>query len=61
MSVCPEILKCYCCLIRTGVCACVAHAVRIASMATATNGIGVGTVVWRRGNQHAVAINIDVG
>ena len=47
-------------VVRTGLSARVAHAIRVGGLATATGRIGVETVVWRRGDQHVVTVNVDI-
>jgi hypothetical protein len=54
-------LECHRKLIRTGLTARFAYLIRVDGMATATGRIGVETVVCRRGDHHAVAVNVDIG
>ena len=52
--------ECHRCLIRTGVGASLAYLIRVGVMATAAGGVSVETVVFRRGDHHAVAVNVDL-
>ena len=52
--------ECYRRLIRTGLAACFADPIRVGRVAAATRGVSVGTVVSRRGDHHAVAVNVDI-
>jgi hypothetical protein len=55
-----QISECHRRLIGTGVGAGFADLIREGAMATATDGIGVETVVRHGGDTHAVAVNIDI-
>ena len=55
-----QISECHRHLIRTGLSARFTDLIRVVAMATGTDGIGVETVVRGRGNQHSVAVNVDI-
>ena len=56
----PETSKCHRHLIRTGLSARVTYFIGVAGMATAAGRVGVETVVLGRGDDPAVAVNIDI-
>src|SRR5437870_813710 len=55
-----QISKCYRRLIGAGGGAGFAYLIRVGAMAAATDAIGIETVVWDGGDQHAVAVNVDI-
>src|SRR6266571_7496620 len=57
----PLLTEAHSCIIRAGRAASFTHPIGVASPAGVAGGIGIGTIVRRCHDQHAIAVNVDVG